>query len=399
MKDDDTRAAGQGLGRNQHALRDYNERLILTTLSRKGPMAGSEISRATQLSPQTVSVILRQLEQDGMLARGTPQRGRVGKPSVPMGLNPAGAYAIGVMVGRRTTTLILTDFVGKQLLERHIQYDYPMPDPIMAFLRRALKEVREQLGDAGWDRISGIGVAKPYEIWAWHDNLGAPQEDLEAWKSFDFETALSEICPFRVHVENDATSAAQAEQIHGSGRAYSNYAYFFVGAFIGGGVILKDAVFTGPFSNAGAFGSLPVAPDGDTPRQLIDVASLFLLEVRLRDAGQSADGLWDADTDWSAFEPVLSDWIEDAGRHLALAALTVSSVIDFEAVVVDGAFPAEVRKRLVAAMAQTLEGLDKRGLRVPDLTEGSIGRNARAIGAAAYPVHATFFTTPHAQDG
>ena len=49
-------------GVNQQGLRDHNERLILSTLQRHGPLPGSDLSRAAGLSAQTVSVILRELE-------------------------------------------------------------------------------------------------------------------------------------------------------------------------------------------------------------------------------------------------------------------------------------------------------------------------------------------------
>ena len=73
-------------GSNQSGMRAHNERLVLSILRRLGPMAKADIARMTGLSAQTVSVIMRALETDGLLAKGEPVRGRVGQPSVPMGL-------------------------------------------------------------------------------------------------------------------------------------------------------------------------------------------------------------------------------------------------------------------------------------------------------------------------
>ena len=94
-------------GSNQSGLRDYNDRLVLSMIQRSGAIPGVEIARRAGLSPQTVSVILRSLEADGLLERGTPQRGRVGKPSIPMGLNPEGLFSVGVKIGRRSADLVL----------------------------------------------------------------------------------------------------------------------------------------------------------------------------------------------------------------------------------------------------------------------------------------------------
>ena len=67
-------------GANLVRVRAYNERLVLSIVRRQDGISKAEIARLTGLSPQTVSVIMRALENDGLLLRGKPQRGRVGKP-------------------------------------------------------------------------------------------------------------------------------------------------------------------------------------------------------------------------------------------------------------------------------------------------------------------------------
>ena len=96
------------LGTNQSGVRDHNERLVLSILRRDGALAKADIARRTGLSAQTISVIMRALEEDGMLLRDAPRRGKVGQPSVPMRLNPDGAYFFGGMIGRRWTCLLYT---------------------------------------------------------------------------------------------------------------------------------------------------------------------------------------------------------------------------------------------------------------------------------------------------
>ena len=64
--------AGQGpvaRGTNQSGMRAHNERLVLSLVRQHGALAKSDIARMTGLSAQTVSVIMRALEQDGLLSR------------------------------------------------------------------------------------------------------------------------------------------------------------------------------------------------------------------------------------------------------------------------------------------------------------------------------------------
>src|SRR3954469_3797156 len=90
---------GLSRGTNQSGVRLYNERLVLSLIRRHGSLPKADIARMTGLSPQTISIIMNQLEADGLLTRGHALRGRVGQPSVPYSLNPDGAYAFGLKIG------------------------------------------------------------------------------------------------------------------------------------------------------------------------------------------------------------------------------------------------------------------------------------------------------------
>src|SRR5919206_5388930 len=83
-------------GSSQGGLRQYNERVVLQAIRLHCGLPAAEIARVTQLTAQTVSMITKRLLDDGLLLKGEPVRGKVGQPSVPLALNPDGAYSIGV---------------------------------------------------------------------------------------------------------------------------------------------------------------------------------------------------------------------------------------------------------------------------------------------------------------
>ena len=375
-----------GGGVNQSGVRAHNERLILSVLQRNGAMPGSDIARLTGLSPQTVSVILRKLETDALILRRDPVKGRVGKPSVPMDLNPDGLFSVGLKIGRRSADLVLLDFVGQVRDRLRITYAYPMPDTVFGFLDKGLRQVTDTLPAVLQARICGIGVAAPHELWNWQEIVGAPARDIQVWRTVDMAEAVAQVSDLPVYVVNDATAACRAEHIHGGGRAYRDYVYVFVGAIVGGGVVLDHSVYEGHQGNAGALGPLPsFASDGRETR-LIDTASIHGLEQRLQAAGLDRALLWTDPQDWSALEDHVDPWIDQVGLALAKAALAVCAVIDFEAVVIDGAMPEAIRARLVDRVQQHLQQQDQRGLVVPQIAAGSLGAISRAIGAASGPV-------------
>ncbi|TMM55431.1 ROK family transcriptional regulator [Sulfitobacter sabulilitoris] len=382
-------------GVNQKGVRNHNERLILSVLQRHGDLSGSDIARRTHLSAQTVSVILRKLEQDDLVRKGRPTRGKIGKPSVPMALNPGGALSVGFKLGRRGSELFLMNLCGEVLFERRITYDIAIPEAIFAFMRDSFEDALSHVGPVTAQKLCGIGIALPFEIWKWGTSDGNTPQEFLRWKDIVFEDEVARFTDLPVFMVNDATSACWAEHVHGRGKEFRDYAYFFISTFIGGGIVINQSVYEGARGNAGALGSLRVGDRDGHTRQLIDVASIHVLEATLQRAGHDPRGLWAQPQDWSAFEPHVSDWIETTANEVAQACLSACAIIDFEAIVIAGACPADVRARLVAGVRARLPQQDSRGLILPRIEEGAIGGEARAIGAACGPIYAQYFLTAH----
>ncbi|GIT85276.1 MULTISPECIES: ROK family transcriptional regulator [Roseobacter] len=378
-------------GANQKGLRDYNERLILSVLHRHGDLPGSEIARKTKLSAQTVSVILRKLEGDGLVTKGRPSKGRVGKPSVPMALNPKGAISVGCKLGRRGSDVLLTDLNGQILFRKHIQYDLALPHEVFAFFRDAFFDGVEHIGPELAGKLCGIGIAAPFEIWKWGASDGNTPEEFLSWKDVSFESEVAQFTDLPLYMVNDATSACWAEQIYGRGKAMDNFAYFFVSTFIGGGIVLGNSVYEGKLGNAGAFGPLRVGNKAGQTRQLLDVASLHVLETRLTQTGHDPKQLWSQPQDWDKFSAHVAPWIDETAHGIAQACISACSVIDFESVLIDGYFPDWVRSALVEAVAAYVGKEDSRGLILPNILAGQVGSEARGIGAACVPVFSQYF--------
>src|SRR5262245_4598621 len=285
-------------GTNQSGMRDYNERLVLTLVRRHGSLAKTEIARLTKLSAQTVSVIMRELEEEGLLLRNEPVRGKIGQPSIPMSLNPEGAFFLGLKIGRRSAELVLIDFLGAIRAMLQLSYRYPAPRDTVEFVTEGITRVRAGLTHDQDTRIAGLGIAMPFELWNWADTAGAPREVMDHWRNRDIRADIQAQVSFPVYLQNDATAACGAELVFGKGGTARDFIYFYIGAFAGGGIVLNGGLYSGPTGNAGALGSMPVpGPDGK-PRQLIDIASLAMLERALNAEGRNASFLWTSPEEW-----------------------------------------------------------------------------------------------------
>ena len=376
-------------GSNQTGLRAHNERAVLTLIRRHGGITRADIARRSGLSAQTASVIMRVLEAEQLVLRETPRRGRVGQPSVPMRLNPDGAFSLGLKIGRRTVELVLMDFVGAVRARRRLAYAYPRLAAILAFVGEAASEVTATLSPALADRIAGLGVAIPFDLWSWPDAVGAPPAAMDEWRNADIVGELTAVTGLSVHLANDATAACAAENVFGATRS-SDFVYLFVGAFVGGGIVIDGDLVTGRTGNAAALGSMPVPDGAGGVGQLIDFASIHVLEKMIAAEGGDPLAIWRDAAAWDSLGPVLDGWLAGAARSLAHALVSASAVYDFERAVIDGSFPPAIRARLVVATAREMARLERQGLSPLDIREGTIGTGAREIGAASLPLFARF---------
>jgi predicted NBD/HSP70 family sugar kinase len=378
-------------GSSQAGVKAYNERLVLSLVRTHGALSKVEMARITGLSPQTSAVIMRQLERDGLLVRREPLRGKVGQPLIPFSLNPEGAFSIGLKFGRRSADLVLMDFVGAVRRIVRCAYAFPEPQVLEGFVRAGVDELTLTLSDGQRRRICGMGIAAPFEMWSWEAEVGTPPRVGESWKAYDIAREVRAMVPWPVQLCNDATAACAAELAFGSQAGHPNFFYIFIATLIGGGVVLNGGLYAGRAGYAGSFGSILVPdPSGrKSAERLIRCASLCNLEDMLREAGRDT-AMVSNTQDWSGIGPILDRWLDQTSGSISMAISSVIAVLDFEAIVIDGAFPPDVRGRLVDRIRERFTAIELQGVAPVKVLEGTIGSDARVLGAASLPLLANF---------
>ncbi|WP_176057520.1 ROK family transcriptional regulator [Paraburkholderia sp. BCC1876] len=387
------------VGSNQVGMRQFNERIVLQAIRLHGPLPKADVGRLTRLSMQTVSMIVDRLIVDGLLEKHARVRGRIGQPSVPIALRADGAYTIGIKVGRRSLDVLAMDFAGHVVCRDVFEYAYPDPRTLFPALESKLARVNQTLG-AKASKVVGVGVAAPLWLGGWRDFLGAPPDALDAWHEIDLRTRIAAMTGLPVEFAKDTTAACAAELVMGQGRGIHNFLYLFVGTFIGGGLVIDGRLHSGPHDNAGAVGSIPLGGSGSggtggsgarkPARQLLHAASGFVLEKLLSDAGAPAA----AAHDHRALSPELwrhtEQWLDSACPAMANALTNAAALLDLDAVVIDGEFDRQLVREIIRRTERVLDRFEWEGMVRPQLLEGAIGADARAMGGAILPLYAHF---------
>jgi len=305
---------------------------------------------------------------------------------VPYALNPSAAYAFGLKVDHRSADIALVDFVGNVLAFEQTTFDYPMPDDVIAFARSATARILRRSRSVPRDRIAGLGIASPFYVSRWDDDIGAPSGRFDAWRQIDIRAALDDAFEWPVYLFNDATVSASAELMFGAGLGRPDFLYVYVGHHVGTGLVLEHHLVPGRNRLAGAVGELPVCvTDGSSARSLMlkDCASLKALADALPE--RDRDRIW-SDEDWGALDGSVAPWVETAAEGLSQLVRGAVAILDIDIAIIDGAFPAAVRRAIAKAVRRRLARALVGRAESFAVVEGTLGPAAPVIGGASIPL-------------
>lgn len=387
-----------GQGSNSVNIRQFNERVILAALRRLGEASKADLARYAQLTNNAAGQIVRELEQQSLIRTLGKRAGSRGQPATLLTLNPEGAYAIGVTIGRRSLRALLVDFHG-EVLERHSKEQvWPLPQDAIAFILESIELFRSRISSPARKRIAGLGIAIPYNMGSWQRELGITTEAFSAWTDFDLGANLEHHVDLPIFVENDGTAAAAAELFRGHGRTIDSFLYLFIGAAIGGGIVSQGDFQRGMHGNAGDVGLMPVAPSklasAIQPNAAYEVvlsrASVSALLRHLNHHGFDVRTQQEIEGSLAEAEAAVAEWIEDCADALVMPILSAVRLLDIDTVVIDSDLPVELIKDLIRSTADHLRRASPESRQPPNLRHGSIGPEAAAIGAAILPLHLNF---------
>lgn len=395
----DETALVDGRGKNAVQLRRFNERLVLKVLRRMGEGSKSDLAEAAGLTSATVGGIVNSLQKDDLLLMTRKRSdGQRGHPTTLYRLNPEGAYGVGVRLDRAFIETVLIDFDGNLMARIFHDALLPPPEKTLEIVLRDVAKVRELLPETKKSRLTGVGLAVPFNLGSWLDQLGLPLESFRLWDDFDFAEALRRAVDIPVYSENDGNAAVIAELYYGLGRELDDFLYLFFGPSIGGGVVLSGDCLLGADGNAGDVGlmlttpsSLPsaVQPKGRWDI-LLNRTALNALARHLRHNGAKVDSASELQSVMADYPRAVDEWLDDCVDALMPAIWGGRALLEAPVVVIDTDAGAAFAERLMGKLREALLANAPEARTPPELLRGSFGSDAGAIGAASLPIFYSF---------
>jgi predicted NBD/HSP70 family sugar kinase len=232
-------------------IRYINRQIVLNYVREKEPISRAEISHETALQRSTVSLIVEELKNQGLVYE-IEGESTGGRPPTLLKLRAAGCIAIGVDIGTARTTIATGDLVGR-VLRREVFPTNPDREKTFRLISDCIQEFIKSE-----PTIEGVGISVPGLVDAETGTaLFIPHFK---WRDWAIADELRSVTGVPVSVDNDANAAALAELWLGRPeiRDVRDFILVLVEEGLGTGIIFDGQVYHGMEGGAGEFGHMTI---------------------------------------------------------------------------------------------------------------------------------------------
>ncbi|GLS29639.1 Sugar kinase of the NBD/HSP70 family, may contain an N-terminal HTH domain [Mesorhizobium albiziae] len=354
-------------GTNQGFGRPYNRRIVLESVRLHGPIARGDIAERVGLTVQTVSTIVRELEEQGyILSTREEPKGR-GLPPTTLTINPDGGYAVGVHVTPLGIEAALINLDGDVIASVHREAAHATPDQGFELIGAQVSELM-RLKPGG--RMLGVGMVMPGPFGVDSMSFVGPTT-MNGWQDVALRERLAEVTGLPAFLGTDVAAAALGEQLYGLGAGFSDYYYLYIGVGLGGTMVHDATVLRGAWGNASEIGHVPLVPDGEA----CPCGNRGCLERYLSLEALGRSKLSEA------------DWVENIAPIFRNTVATIENLFDPETIVIGGLASAALLERLAGTVETLPNSVSARRDRTaPRLLVARGGQHSVLRGAAALAV-------------
>jgi predicted NBD/HSP70 family sugar kinase len=224
---------------------------VLNYVRERAPISRAEIAQETALQRSTISLIVDELKDKGLVEE-IEGESRGGRPPVLLQLRAADAVAIGVDLSTTGTIIATSDLAGRVLEKEEFETDPSSTAILDKIIQCSRKLIKKQKS------IEGIGISLPGLVDPETGNaLFIPRFN---WRDWPIAEEVKAATGLPVTVDNDANALALAELWFGRPeiREVRDFAMVLVEEGLGTGVVFDGQVYHGMAGAAGEFGHMVI---------------------------------------------------------------------------------------------------------------------------------------------
>ncbi|WP_449354258.1 ROK family transcriptional regulator [Virgibacillus natechei] len=241
-------------------MKSVNKSNILNKIRKSEPISRAQIAKETKLTPPTVSSIVKELLEQGMIKESNLGDSKGGRKPTMLLINNDAFNVIGVDAGPERVECILTDLSGEVFERTSSKLRKPISnDQFITILKENINKIL-QSSTTDKEKVIGIGVAMHGVVDVESGtSLIAPNLDL---KNIPIKSELEEAFNLIVKVENDARAMALGESWFGGHGDLESMVAVNIGRGVGSGVVINGKLYHGAQDIAGEIGHMTIDMNG-----------------------------------------------------------------------------------------------------------------------------------------
>lgn len=240
--------------------RVHNIRLVLRTIYERQVISRADTARETGLTRTTVSDMVAELVEQGVVEEVGYGPSAGGKPPILLSVIPDSRHLIGLDLASDEFCGAIVNLRGQV---RH-RMAVPLQDRDGEDALALVYEMVEHLSAATDSPLLGIGIGSPGLMDA-SNGIVRRSVNLD-WHDLPLRELLEARFDLPVYVANDSQVAALGEYTFGNGAGVENLVVIKVGHGVGAGIVLNGRLFHGETFGAGEIGHVAVVDEGELCR-------------------------------------------------------------------------------------------------------------------------------------
>ncbi|WP_205326409.1 ROK family transcriptional regulator [Glycomyces sp. YM15] len=367
---------------------------VLRHLIADAPTSRQILARETDLSVATVSNLVTDLIELGVVVEVGREDSGGGRPRALLAPNAGGGVMIGVDVAETYVYLEVYDLTLAVVdrVEERMEPSENAPEQIIGHIASAMDQIRERLGGRA---ILGLGVSLPGQVdVTWGVSGFAPNWN---WHDVPFRKLLADRLQLGVpiYLDNPLKTITVGELWFGEGRGVDRLAVLILGTGVGAGLAFGGQLYRGATNSAGEWGHTTINPAGPQCRcgargcieAYIGAPAILWHWGQLdgrANAGSQTEAMAALAAAWDAGEPTAVRTIETVAEYLAAGVANLLNLFNPDLVVLDGWVTSVLGDALIPEFERRLPGHAMEApLKAVRLKRNGEDRNMVALGAAA----------------
>jgi predicted NBD/HSP70 family sugar kinase len=242
-------------------MRRRNRAVLLSRLYHDGPLSRQELTGATGLSAASVSNLVGEMIEQGLVEEAGAVDSDGGRPRTLLRVRPAYGYLVGVDVGETRVQVELFDLsmTGLAKADYPIESAKPSPETVVRHILAGLEAVTASAG-VPHDALIGVGIGVPGVV-----EQGASatvHAQTLGWEAVPLEAMLRAGTDARLYFDNGAKTLGRAEMWFGAGRGARHVVIALVGSGVGAAVLTDGVSYRGVSSSASEWGHTTIVYGG-----------------------------------------------------------------------------------------------------------------------------------------